>query len=129
MKNIKRVEIGILNGLNVLIISLTDGFLILNNPYTKQRVNNICTDYSVKKFYSYDHFKNEELLKFQNILLSAYVYSHDKLEMAVNHLEAIDTLKKIKKNVLLIRSYLRDITTYIDNIYPENSKEFKEDQV
>jgi hypothetical protein len=100
-------------------------------PFKKEesrKISIILNHNLTHNYFKYEHFKKEELLKFQNILLCAYVFSHDKLELAVNNSKAIDTLKILRDHVFVIRSYLRDITTYIDS-YPKKLEEFKEGQI
>ncbi|QNM84591.1 hypothetical protein H9W90_10320 [Polaribacter pectinis] len=131
MNNIKSIEIISNSSYAKLKITHEKGQLSMPVPFKKENSEkiSIIINHSLTHGYSrYEHFKKEKLLIFQNILLNAYVFSHDKLEMAVNNSESIDTLKILKERTLLIRAYLRDVTTFID-CYPEKLEEFKEDQI
>lgn len=84
-------------------------------------------DYEKDKsnFKYYKSYSKDELIKFQNILLKAYVYSNDELEDAVANSESKDLLDKIKRNIILTRKQLKNIVKYI-SYYDELLENYKD---
>ncbi|MCL5127306.1 hypothetical protein [Algibacter sp. L4_22] len=73
----------------------------------------------------YTEFSKQQLLGIQNILLQAYVFSHDKLEEAIEDNDSKKNLEELKEKILVIRTHLKYITKYIDD-YDEMKNEFKD---
>ena len=70
-------------------------------------------------------YSKDELIKFQNILLKAYVYSTDLLDDAIKNSESKDLLDEIKRKVIATRKLLRNIVKYIDS-YEELLENYKD---
>lgn len=67
----------------------------------------------------------DELIKFQNILLKAYVYSTDLLDDAIKNSESKNVLDENKRKVIATRKLLRNIVKYIDS-YEELLENYKD---
>lgn len=70
-------------------------------------------------------YSKDELIKFQNILLKAYVYSNDLLDGAIEKSESKDLLDEYKEKVIATRKTLRNIVKYIDS-YDELLENYKD---
>jgi hypothetical protein len=74
---------------------------------------------------SLSKFSKEELLKYQYILLNAYVYLHDTLEKGIVNNVSKNDLDNYKTMIFTIRKILMIYTNYIDE-YDELVKNYKD---
>lgn len=70
-------------------------------------------------------YSKAQLIESQIVLLHAFVFSHDKLELAIKEAKSKSTLDELKSNIFIIRKILMSLTNYIDS-YDEMLKEYKE---
>ena len=134
MNIIKKVDFA-LEGKETTILEITAGNnVVLEMPYTnnesysKNHINVTTTREENNKFdfKRYNSFEKSEILKIREILLNAYVFSHDKLDDAVKEELCIDQLFKLKKLVLAVRTHLRYVSKYLIE-YEEMKKEVVKD--
>ena len=134
MNIIKKVDFA-LEGKKTTILEITAANnVVLEMPYTnnesysKNHINVTTTREENNKFdfKRYNSFEKSEILKIREILLNAYVFSHDKLDDAVKEELCIDQLFKLKKLVLAVRTHLRYVSKYLIE-YEEMKKEVVKD--
>ena len=103
----------------------------LRMPYYEDKlvdVNRLCLNSSSRNptnhniYQVYNSFDKSEILKVQNILLNAYVFSHDKLDKALEDELSIEKLNNFKNLVIAIRTHLRYVSKYLIE-YEEQKKE------
>ena len=90
-----------------IILTIVHNNNVLRIPYTHKNsedCNKINLDGSgiIQKFNfkSYNDFDKSKILEIQNILLNAYVFSHDALDKALKEEASIKDLDNLKKCVL-----------------------------
>lgn len=106
-----------------------DGFLRIedseNNNYKGLKSYTSISQKDKENFNHYDSYSKDELIKFQNVLLKAYVFLNDQLDDAIENSESKKVLDEIKGKVIITRKHLRFITNHIDT-YEELLKNYKE---
>jgi hypothetical protein len=104
-------------------------------PYIENRSYELCklalnkSSRNVNNYYEFkehNNFDKSKILEIQNILLNAYVFSHDKLDKALEDSASINDFNTLRKHVLAVRTHLRYISKYIiEN--EKNKAEIKKD--
>ena len=126
MKTIKNVIYDIGKEIEIHHI---DGFLRIedseNNNYKGLKSYPSISQKDKESFNHYDSYSKDELIKFQNVLLKAYVFLNDQLDDVIANSGSKKLLDEIKGTVIIIRKHLRFITNYIDS-YQELLKNYKE---
>jgi hypothetical protein len=101
-----------------IIIEFTNGYLrIGNKPDNKDYKGlNLCLEenkYDKNNFKQYDSLSMEELVSFQNIILSAYFFQSDLLDETKEKKNSIESIKKELELLAQIRVHLRSISAFI----------------
>ncbi len=137
MKSIENVEIKREDSLTIKHI---DGDYCVSNFIDKSNgaltFDNLTLKFPRDKYSSYSLFEHSNylslsaipkalLIEFQIVLLHAFVYSHDKLEKAIEKAQSKDYLDELKNKIIIIRKILMSLTNYIDS-YEEMLQEYKE---
>ena len=121
MKTIKNVTYNTSDELEICHINVT--LFILNDEEDNKYKGLMLQSDSNYKLY--DSYSKDELTKFQNILLMAYVFLNDQLDDAIKNSESKKLLDEIKSKVIITRKHLRFITNHIDS-YENILKDYKD---
>lgn len=134
MNIVKSVELGKDRSEKKTILKILYNNIYLSMPYSgiehndrdKLYIVHSQNFYNDNTYYSYNNWDKLKILEIQNILLNAYVLSHDELDKALEDNASINDLNKLRKHVLAVRTHLRYVSKYIIE-YEKNKSEIKKD--